>query len=121
MERRLVLAVITGLLVVVFLGFIPVLGAVLAGLAAALVAGDSISKGAKVGFLVGILAIILMALFGNAIDALRGGFISAVAWLIALVIVILRLLWWLVLMLLTAILCLIGGAIGGYLKKKEII
>ena len=35
MERRLVLAVITGLLVVVFLSFIPVLGAVLAGLAAA--------------------------------------------------------------------------------------
>ncbi|HEX58939.1 MAG TPA: hypothetical protein ENF26_02175 [Methanomicrobia archaeon] len=121
MERRFVLAVIIGLLVMVFLGFIPGLGAVLAGLAAALVAGDSISKGAKVGFFVGILAIILMALFGSAIEALRGGFISAVAWLIALVIVILRLLWWLVLLLLTAILCLIGGAIGGYLKKKEII
>jgi hypothetical protein len=108
------LGAFVGFLLLIFLGFIPVLGALIAGIVAGLIARGA-GRGAAAGFVAGILGAVIVALlltaggatigglFGLAsLGGLLGGLVGGAAVLLSLG---------------NAIVCLIGGLIGGALRR----
>jgi hypothetical protein len=108
------LGAFVGFLLLVFLGFIPILGALIAGLVAGLIARGA-GRGAAAGFVAGILGAVVIALlltvggatigglFGLAgLGGLLGGLVGGAGVLLSLG---------------NAIVCLIGGLIGGALRR----
>ena len=103
------LAVIIGFILMVVLGFVPVIGALVAGLVAGLIAGGGIWNGGKAGFFAGLLGAIIMSvivILGGTFLLGIFGFISGLG--ISLVLIILA--------LYHAVLGFIGGCAGGLLR-----
>jgi len=108
------LGAFVGFLLLIFLGFIPILGALIAGVVAGLIARGA-GRGAAAGFVAGILGAVVVALlltvggaaiggiFGLAgLGGLLGGLVGGAGVLLSLG---------------NAIVCLIGGLIGGALRR----
>jgi hypothetical protein len=108
------LGAFVGFLLLIFLGFIPILGALIAGLVAGLIARGA-GRGAAAGFVAGIVGAVVVALlltvggaaigglFGLAgLGGLLGGLVGGAGVLLSLG---------------NAIVCLIGGLIGGALRR----
>jgi hypothetical protein len=108
------LGAFAGFLLLIFLGFIPILGALIAGFVAGLIARGA-GRGAAAGFVAGILGAVIVALLltvgGAAIGELLGlsGLGGLVGGLVGGAAVLLS--------LGNAIVCLIGGLIGGALRR----
>jgi len=111
----IVLGAFVGFIAMIFLNFIPVLGPILAGFIAGLIAGHGAGRGLLAGFLAGILGAVIVAVlvtsglgfFGSLLDmplvgTLIGGAIGTVI---------------IVMGLYNGFLGLVGGAIGGALRK----
>jgi hypothetical protein len=109
------LGALAGFLLLVFLNFIPILGALISGFVAGLVARGA-GRGAVAGFLAGILGAVILTLLltvGGAaiggilglagVGGLFGGLVGGTAVLLSLG---------------NAILCLIGGLVGGALRRR---
>ena len=103
------LGVLVGFIAMIVLCLIPILGPILAGLVAGTIAGG-VGRGAGAGFLSGIIGpLVAFGLF-----ELNGGFMLSGGWLGGLIIQ-------LIMVLLTyAVLGLIGGAVGGIIRKKSV-
>jgi hypothetical protein len=111
----IVLGAFIGFIAMIFFNFIPVLGPILAGFIAGLIAGHGAGRGLLAGFLAGIAGAVIVALlvtagfgfFGSLLNipivgTLIGGAIGTVI---------------LIMGLYNGFLGLIGGAIGGTLRK----
>jgi hypothetical protein len=108
------LGAFVGFLLLIFIGVIPILGALIAGFVAGLIARGA-GRGAVAGFVAGILGAVIVALlltvggatiggiFGSAgLGGLFGGLVGGAAVLLSLG---------------NAIVCLFGGLIGGALRR----
>lgn len=103
------LAVAVGFVLMVVLGFAPVIGPLVAGLIAGLIAGGGVWNGGKAGFFSGLLgAVILsaMAIIGSTFLLGIFGLVAGLGIAAALII----------LALYHAVLGLIGGVVGGLLR-----
>ncbi|MEI7432633.1 MAG: DUF5518 domain-containing protein [Methanomicrobiales archaeon] len=103
------LAVAIGFVLMVVLGFVPVVGPLVAGLVAGLIAGGGVWNGGKAGFLSGLFGAVILSVLVIAGSTFLLGIFGLVAGLgIAVTLIILA--------LYHAVLGLIGGCIGGLLR-----
>jgi len=104
------LAVIVGFVVMLVLFFLPVINYLVGGFVAGILARGGTWNGAKVGFMAGIIGAVII----GAVILLGGTiFLGLIGFLGGLVIAVVLL----VLGLMSAILGLVGGAIGGTIAK----
>jgi hypothetical protein len=108
------LGVLAGFLLLFFIGFIPIIGALIAGIVSGLIARGA-ARGAIAGFVAGIFRSVILAILisflGAAIGGILGlaGFGGLLGGLVGGSFVLLS--------LGSAIVCLIGGLIGGALRR----
>jgi len=103
------LAVAVGFVLMVVLGFAPVIGPLVAGLIAGLIAGGGVWNGGKAGFLSGLLGAVILSVMAIIGSTFLLGIFGLVAGLgIAGALIILA--------LYHAVLGLIGGVVGGLLR-----
>ncbi len=101
------LAVAVGFVLMVILGFAPVIGPLVAGLIAGLIAGGGIWNGGKAGFMSGLLGAIILSVLAILGSTFLLGIFGLVAGLgIAVTLIVLA--------LYHAVLGMIGGCIGDY-------
>jgi hypothetical protein len=113
----MIAGVIVGFIAMLFLSFIPILGPILGGLVAGLICGGGAARGLVAGFLAGILGAVIMAIlvttgfsfFGGIagfplVGAIFGGSIGFVIVIAGLY---------------EGFLGLIGGAIGGAIRRRR--
>ena len=111
----LVLGILVGLVAFMFLDFIPIIGPIMAGFVAGVIAGGGAGRGIAAGFIAGILGAVMLAIavvagfgfFGSLVHMpvlgfLVGGAIGSVVMLLGIY---------------NALLGLIGGAVGGALRR----
>lgn len=109
------LGVLAGFLLLIFLGFIPILGALIAGIVAGLIARGA-GRGAVAGFVAGIFGSVVLAIFLSFLGAAVGGIfgLTGLGGLLGGLVGGS----YVVLSLGSAIVCLIGGLIGGALRRE---
>jgi predicted nucleic acid-binding Zn ribbon protein len=110
----LIAGIIVGFFALLFLGAIPIVGPILAGLIGGIVAGGGAWRGAGVGFLSGSIGFVVLAIIilgGTSVGS--GSFIETLILIFGEFLVLALL----VVGLLYGLLCMIGGAIGGLIRK----
>lgn len=110
--------VLVGFIALILLSGIPILGPILAGFIAGVLAGGGAGRGAAAGFFAGIVGFLLLAIlvfaigvsvFGTSIESLFEMLSAVIGSFIAIALIIVGLFY--------SLLCLVGGAIGGSLRK----
>jgi hypothetical protein len=104
------LGVIVGFIVMIVLSFLPVIGALLGGFVAGIIARGGWWNGAKAGFVAGIFGAIVLGIIlivGSTLFLGVVGFFGGLGVTVALIAIALY----------SAILGLVGGAIGGLIAK----
>jgi hypothetical protein len=107
--------IFAGFLILLFLGGIPIIGPIIAGLIAGIIAGGGAGRGAGAGFaagMVGYAFLVVLILSGISFIGTGGIFETLIGIIGGFVVIALLLLG-----LFYGLLCMIGGAIGGLIRK----
>ena len=103
-------AVFLGFVTMIVLGWIPIIGSFVAGLVSGLIARGGAGRGATAGFITGILGALIIAVVLMVLGtAFLGGLGFLVGFGLSIVVILLS--------LVGAIVALIGGAVGGEIRR----
>lgn len=110
----LLVGVLVGFVALILLEWIPIVGPILAGFIAGLITGGGAGRGAVAGFIVGSMwFLFIAAIIGGILPAMSDDLIGSLFAFIGMLGTVLLI----ILGLIYGILCMVGGAIGGFLRK----